>query len=103
MSPTLERLIRMYCLGTVTVQLNIFTAANIVFHIYISHGWFLARCPVYVLDANIIRVTSLFCASQTFDDVLHPTDITLPWAECDDSLCDYTAVSNDVTFTCAGR
>lgn len=52
-----------------------------------------------VLDACFLTHV---CVSQTHDDVAHPADITLTWAECVAAFCDYEEMSTEVTVTCAG-
>lgn len=89
-APTFERLNSMF--AGIRVHLQLTTVAAVI------PTRELARDVLDVLNACSLAL----CASQTDDDVLHPTDITLPWAECDSFFCDYTEVSTIVTVTCAG-
>eukprot|EP00752_Nemacystus_decipiens_P007095 g6357.t1 len=39
---------------------------------------------------------------RTFDDAVHPVDVSLEWGVCDSTGCDYVSAASQPTFACAG-
>ncbi|CBN76522.1 expressed unknown protein [Ectocarpus siliculosus] len=66
-------------------------AAGVDYHeLYLSDGaWY------------IIPAIADYPRYRTYDEVAHPSDITLGWSECDVQFCDYVEMSTAVTVTCA--